>query len=774
MRPPRRAVLVLAALLAGGCLAGSGQDPVPIRGLVDSLGVAPDAGQATTQAPPLDVPSHAPAPWTPVLGPPQRGADGRLVWAAEQELVESEAAKVLARFAAMAEDRDSLTETARGAAQRDSAARSDSLRAWALVSEHSRLAPYAWYHVMRLHARNGAAGEVQDVLQKFWRSANPPRSDDSLQMRMKSIERLWHWDAVRIALARPGFGAATERADSILEATDTRAWPEGHRAEWLIERAERRLAIGDSSAAIAMSRRVLLVGGSYESRTAALQLLEAQRHERAEPLRPDESYAAADLALRPEEGPPDLAAAEQRLHAVFRDDTTALELRAGMRLGETQRRRRRYNESLRTFARTLRLAASVDDSARSWLGKARTERNARRRTSARASYARVIRSRASLPLREDAWWELGRMAEDQSSWRSARAAYDQLVQLGGERREAAALRGGLIELAEGHRDSALAWFARGADSGARFWRGVLLRERGAAAGDSLLREIAAEPGYDFYSVAARETLGVRGWPGEVLVRDACPGGVLCEPLELARDLAALGAHEDARRVLDRWAEIIREHASRIDRNERSHAFLHAARVAYAAGVVGPATLYAAQAAWAAPTPERSWQMRPWRYPPAHDSLFAALPDSADEDGIERALMQGLAWQESKFDARARSRANARGIVQLMMPTAADVARWLHEPRPDEEDLFEPARNLRLGVRYMRYLLRRFDHNVPVALAAYNGGPGRIARHWRELRKRGGDALICEMVSVTASNDYAKRVLSLRQAYREMRPTTASP
>src|SRR5207249_3148909 len=98
--------------------------------------------------------------------------------------------------------------------------------------------------------------------------------------------------------------------------------------------------------------------------------------------------------------------------------------------------------------------------------------------------------------------------------------YRSLVALGSGRADAAALRGGLLWLAEGNRDSAGVWFERSASIAARFWGAVLMRSRDRVTADSLLRVVAGLPGYDFYSVAARETLGLRGWPGAV-ASDSC-------------------------------------------------------------------------------------------------------------------------------------------------------------------------------------------------------------------------------------------------------------
>ena len=96
---------------------------------------------------------------------------------------------------------------------------------------------------------------------------------------------------------------------------------------------------------------------------------------------------------------------------------------------------------------------------------------------------------------------------------------------------------------------------------------------------------------------------------------------------------------------------------------------------------------------------------------------------------------------------------------------------LRERVPSEAALADPALNLKYGARYLEWLLRRFDGNLPLALAAYNAGP-TVAKRWTRLRAAGGDALACEEIDYPETQDYVKTILAVRQAYRELRPTLA--
>jgi len=103
----------------------------------------------------------------------------------------------------------------------------------------------------------------------------------------------------------------------------------------------------------------------------------------------------------------------------------------------------------------------------------------------------------------------------------------------------------------------------------------------------------------------------------------------------------------------------------------------------------------------------------------HARCFRAASLAYD---IPESLLLAIARGESDFDASARSHANAHGVMQILWP---DTARHLGIHRLS--DLYEPCTNIDAGTRYLQELLTRYDGNVHLALAAYNYGPGRIAK-----------------------------------------------
>ncbi|MCD9098532.1 lytic transglycosylase domain-containing protein [Luteimonas sp. A1P009] len=93
--------------------------------------------------------------------------------------------------------------------------------------------------------------------------------------------------------------------------------------------------------------------------------------------------------------------------------------------------------------------------------------------------------------------------------------------------------------------------------------------------------------------------------------------------------------------------------------------------------------------------------------------------AAREFGVDEAIVRAIMHAESAFNPNALSRAGAQGLMQLMPATAA---------RFGVVNAFDPEQNIRGGVEYLAWLLKRFNGDLTLAAAGYNAGEGAVQRH----------------------------------------------
>ncbi|WP_087042993.1 lytic transglycosylase domain-containing protein [Caballeronia ptereochthonis] len=96
-----------------------------------------------------------------------------------------------------------------------------------------------------------------------------------------------------------------------------------------------------------------------------------------------------------------------------------------------------------------------------------------------------------------------------------------------------------------------------------------------------------------------------------------------------------------------------------------------------------------------------------------------IETAASASGVDSALVRAVIQAESAYRANAISRAGAQGLMQLMPATAL---------RFGVSDPFDAAQNIRGGVRYLSWLLRRFGGDLDLALAGYNSGEAAVDRY----------------------------------------------
>ncbi|MCX8232021.1 MAG: lytic transglycosylase domain-containing protein, partial [Alphaproteobacteria bacterium] len=134
-----------------------------------------------------------------------------------------------------------------------------------------------------------------------------------------------------------------------------------------------------------------------------------------------------------------------------------------------------------------------------------------------------------------------------------------------------------------------------------------------------------------------------------------------------------------------------------------------------------------------------------------------------------ALLLAISRQESAFDSQAVSHAGARGLMQLMPTTARRTAKKIKVPYSVDKLTSDLQYNATLGSAHLKELLKNFDGNYVLAVAAYNAGGGRVRRWMRQSgdpRTEEVDAVDwIELIPFTETRDYVQRVMGNLQVYR---------
>jgi soluble lytic murein transglycosylase len=149
--------------------------------------------------------------------------------------------------------------------------------------------------------------------------------------------------------------------------------------------------------------------------------------------------------------------------------------------------------------------------------------------------------------------------------------------------------------------------------------------------------------------------------------------------------------------------------------------------------------------------EPSWYYR-LRYPLSYEQIVRG---HARNYQLEPALLAAVIYQESKFDAEARSDAGAVGLMQLQPETAKGIALRTGGSKFRVDDPTDPEINVRYGSWYLRHLIDKYD-DEELALAAFNAGQGNVDSWLREDKG----------IAFAETRHYVDRVQELKAIYRD--------
>lgn len=223
-------------------------------------------------------------------------------------------------------------------------------------------------------------------------------------------------------------------------------------------------------------------------------------------------------------------------------------------------------------------------------------------------------------------------------------------------------------------------------------------------------------------------------------------------LTLAKALAAAGLLRDASDEVQRIGRLTRGVDEAL---ALGHAFV-------ALGEYGAAHALATRLLWgqvySAQAPEALGLMYPRAFREAVEQLSAEVK-------LDPFFAWSIMRRESAFRPDVVSTADARGLMQVIPPTARAIAKELKLEQPAPDDLYNPQLNVRFGTWYLAALWKRFGHPVLVA-AAYNAGPAPVVR-WASTRGALPLDEWVEEISIKETRAYVKQVAADLFIYRSL-------
>jgi len=145
--------------------------------------------------------------------------------------------------------------------------------------------------------------------------------------------------------------------------------------------------------------------------------------------------------------------------------------------------------------------------------------------------------------------------------------------------------------------------------------------------------------------------------------------------------------------------------------------------------------------------------------------WLAVP-AASRYGLDPNLLLAVMRVESAYQKHIVSYAGAVGLMQIMPRTGQLIAHALGHEDFSPADLLDPQTNLEFAAWYLTSLIRRFDGRLPLAIAAYNGGPHNVRRWMQECSDGASVDVLLERIPFTQTHRYVRRVLVNYEAYRK--------
>jgi soluble lytic murein transglycosylase len=294
---------------------------------------------------------------------------------------------------------------------------------------------------------------------------------------------------------------------------------------------------------------------------------------------------------------------------------------------------------------------------------------------------------------------------------------------------------------------------------ALYWASRASQLDGGAADDVApgFQRVVDEYPASFYALLSRARLQDLGrpttsaWPS-LSPPPATSAAPAPKVLEVARALQKAGLFGDAEMEAESLARSVRS-------GDRA---LELGAALQGLGYYGVAYAVANRWLWGAAFTDRRPEALALFYPRAFEPQVVA---QAKARGTDPYLLWAVMRRESAFKPGEASGANARGLMQIIPPTAEQIARELSLRAPDADDLYSPELNIQLAAWYLAALQKRFQHPVLVA-AAYNAGPRSVLRWAKEKGDLPLD-LFVETMAYRETRGYVRQVVADLINYRAL-------
>ena len=427
--------------------------------------------------------------------------------------------------------------------------------------------------------------------------------------------------------------------------------------------------------------------------------------------------------------------------------------------------RGRWNDAARTLAECA--AAGGAHAAEDAFHAARALSRADRDDEAIHGYEDVERHFPKSSWADDAAFFVPYLRMLHAEWHACSSGFDAYLHghSGGQHERDARRDGGLCKLLDGDPKGARAQFERLSDDvgqdpvvGARMAHLAALaalRDGDRTHAVALWTSVARTRALSWPAIVARARLAQAGAPVPPAIDPPPPslpeepaalGPTLPPPVDL---LHSIGLEADAEVALRERESAVTAGAAARSSEALCAAYgeLGRARRRFQIAQTLPSALFAT-----APDARTRWAWAcafPSPYP-------SAVADAEARESLPEGLLWAVMRQESGFDPDAVSPAHAIGLMQLLAETARPIAEELSIDH-DDARLTSPPFAIRIGARVLRKLLDRFHGNVPLALAAYNGGVDSVERWLSRAQGLDLDTFV-ERIPYDETRDYVVRVM----------------